>query len=301
MITYGVVTHGGAGSPVEFLDGCTEACEAALSLLKVGRSALDAVVEAVRILEDDGRFNAGSGSALRLDGTTIEMDAAVMDSRGYIGIVISIRDVKNPVLVARAIIETPHIALSSQGATAFARKRGFPPFRQISQYAQERHKRIERLIREGRLGEENPRWQNRNVETFWNFDAPSDKDICSCDTVGAVALDKEGILAVATSTGGASPMMMGRVGDSPMIGCGFYAGPSAAVATTGVGEEIIKKMVAKTVYDMVSQGEEIRTASEKGISMVPSNVMVGLIALSREGFAAVSNRQMAYSVRIRED
>jgi L-asparaginase/beta-aspartyl-peptidase (threonine type) len=300
MIRYGAVTHGGAMSSEEFTDGCSAACESAFRLLGAGRSALDAVVEAVRLLEDDGRFNAGSGSVLRLDGTTIEMDAAVMDSGGRIGVVISIREVKNPVLVARAVIDTPHVALSAQGATAFARKWGFPPCRQVSKHALERHKRIERLIREGKLGEVDPRWQNCDVEALWNFDAVSYKDVFSCDTVGAVALDKEGSLAVATSTGGASPMMLGRVGDSPMIGCGFYAGPLGAMAVTGIGEEIIKKMLAKTVYDMVSRGEDTTVALENGISMFAEDVAVGVIALTREGFAAVSNRQMAYAVRIME-
>ncbi|MGD0885173.1 MAG: isoaspartyl peptidase/L-asparaginase [Thermodesulfovibrionales bacterium] len=301
MIRYGAATHGGAMSSEEFTDGCSAACESAFRLLGAGRSALDAVVEAVRILEDDGRFNAGSGSVLRLDGTTIEMDAAVMDSRGRLGVVISIRDVKNPVLVARAVVGTPHVALSAQGATAFARKRGFPPFRQVSEHALERHKRIEQLVREGKLGKDNPMWQNCDVESLWNFDTPSYRDIFSCDTVGAIALDKEGSLAVATSTGGASPMLLGRVGDSPMIGCGFYAGPLGAMAATGIGEEIIKKMLAKTVYDMVSRGEDIRLASENGISMFAQDVAVGLLALTREGIAAASNRQMAYAVRIMED
>jgi L-asparaginase/beta-aspartyl-peptidase (threonine type) len=109
MIQFGVVTHGGAGSPVEFSDGCETACRAAFALLKEGTPALDAAVEAAIILEDDGRFNAGSGSFLRLDGKTIEMDAAVMDSRNTVGAVISIRDVKNPVLIAREGGMTPFV------------------------------------------------------------------------------------------------------------------------------------------------------------------------------------------------
>lgn len=85
MIQFGVVAHGGAGSPAELSDGCEKACQAAFALLQEGKSALDAAVEAARILEDDGRFNAGSGSVLRLDGKTIEMDAGVMDSKNNMG------------------------------------------------------------------------------------------------------------------------------------------------------------------------------------------------------------------------
>jgi len=300
MILYGVVTHGGAGSPEEFSDGCDKAAAASFRMLESGVSALDAVVEAVRILEDDSRFNAGSGSVLRLDGKTIEMDAAVMDSAGNIGIVISIRDVKNPVLVARAVIGTPHVALSGQGATAFARKCGFPHFLHVSQRARERHERIRHLIREGNLGEENPLWRGHDIESFWNFDELPFSDFVSCDTVGAVAMDKTGRLAVATSTGGAAPMMLGRVGDSPLIGCGFYAGSSCAVAATGIGEEIIKKMLARYVYDVVVGGESVGAAAERGIGLFSPDFATGVIALSQKGYATASNRRMARAVLVRE-
>ncbi len=300
MINYGVVAHGGVGSPVKFSDGCEAACDAAFRLLGSGSSALDAVVEAARILEDDGRFNAGSGSALRLDGRTIEMDAGVMDSRNNIGVVISIRDVKNPVLVARAVIETPHVALSGQGAVAFARRRGFEPFHQVSSFSLERYQRLKQLIKEGRLGEEDPRWQEYDVESLWNFDDVSFGEIFSCDTIGVAAIDKDGNSAVANSTGGASPMMLGRVGNSPMIGCGFYAGPACAVAATGVGEEIIKRILAKTVYDMVSYGADIKTACEKGVDIFQPEIPVGIIGISKKGHAVSSNREMASYALMKE-
>jgi len=299
-ILYGVVVHGGAGSPAELSDGCKAACESAFSLLEAGISALDAVVEAARILEDDGRFNAGSGSVLRLDGKTIEMDAGVMDSRNNMGMVISIRGVKNPVLVARAIMHTPHVALSGRGAAAFARKQGFLPFHQVSPRSLERFKKVRELIKEGKVGEENPRWIGYDVESLWNFEDVSYRDLFCCDTIGAVALDKEGNMAVANSTGGASPMMLGRVGDSPLIGCGFYAGPACAVAATGIGEEIIKRMLAKTVNDMVFYGEDIRTACEKGINIFPPEITVGIIGISRTGYAVTSNRGMASYALMRE-
>jgi len=299
MILYGVVVHGGAGSPAQLADRCRAACESAFSLLEDGRGALDAVVEAARILEDDGRFNAGSGSVLRLDGKTIEMDASVMDSNLNIGIVIAIRNVKNPILVARAIMETPHVALSGEGATAFARKKGFGPFRQVSERALEQYKRIKQFIKEGKLTKESLLWKGKDIESLWNFEDVSYKEVFS-DTVGAVAIDKEGILATANSTGGFSPMMLGRVGDTAMTGCGFYAGPSCAVVATGMGEEIIRKMLAKTVYDMVSRGDDIRRACEKGVEMFPSEITVGIIAISRSGFAVVSNTDMAHYVLVKE-
>ncbi|MEW6214438.1 MAG: isoaspartyl peptidase/L-asparaginase [Nitrospirota bacterium] len=343
MILFGVVVHGGAGSSAHFTDGCKAACESAFNLLEAGRSALDAVVEAARVLEDDDRFNAGSGSVLRMDGKTIEMDAAVMDSRGNIGIVIAIRDVKNPILVARAVMETPHVALTGQGATAFAKRRGFAPFHQVSQKALKQYERVRQLIKENRLSELNPRWQGYDVESLWNFDDVSYKDVFSCktnksdsgikgnennplsppfnsplskggyrgvksgkgkfsrDTIGAVAIDKDGKLAVANSTGGSSPMMLGRVGDSPIVGCGFYAGSACAVVITGVGEEIIKRMLAKTVYDMIFNGEDVKTACEKGVNMFPPEIIVGIIAISRRGYAVMSNTEIANYILVKEE
>jgi len=299
MIHYGVLAHGGAGSPSHFSDGCKAACESAFNLLEAGKSSLDAVVKAACILEDDGRFNAGSGSVLRLDGKTIEMDASVMDSKGNIGIVISIRNVKNPILVARAVMETPHVALAGEGATAFARKRGIQPFHKSSKRALERYQRVKQCIKKNRLGKESPLWRGHDIETLWNFPDVSYKDVF-CDTIGAVAIDKKGVLAVANSTGGFSPMMLGRVGDTPMIGCGFYAGPVCALATTGMGEEIIKRMFAKALYDMMSHGEDIKKACKKGIKMFPNEIKVGIITISKAGYAIESNTEMAHYALVKE-
>jgi len=299
MIHYGIVVHGGAGSPVQLTDGCKKACKRAIGILEAGESSLDAVAEAVRVLEDDGRFNAGTGSALRLDGKTIEMDAAIMNSGGKIGVVIAIKKIKNPVLAARAVLQTPHIALAGDGATVFARRQGLRTFRKPSESAVDRYKKVKQIIREKRLGEEVLQWKGYDIESFWNFMDKSYQD-AFCDTVGAVAIDRRGILSVATSTGGFSPMMQGRVGDSPMIGCGFYAGPACAIASTGFGEEIIKRMLAKTVYDMVSQGENIRRACERGIDMFPSETKVGIIGISKQGFISLSNTEMAHYSLIKE-
>jgi L-asparaginase / beta-aspartyl-peptidase len=293
MIRYGIVVHGGVGSPLRLSDGCKKACSSAFNLLKEGSGALEAVVQAARLLEDDGRFNAGSGSTLRLDGTTVEMDAGLMDSKGRLGIAISVRNVRNPILLARAIMETPHVALAAHGAELFARKRGLKPFGKPSRQSLERYKRLLHTIRQGDLGEHDPRWKECDIQSLWNFEVPF-SDVIGTDTIGAVALDRGGNLAVANSTGGASPMLLGRVGDSPMIGCGFYAGSSAAVACTGTGEEIIKRMLARTVYDLIARGELAKEACRNGIRPFLSDSPVGVIAISRAGCAIVSNRQMAH-------
>lgn len=291
MVEFGVVAHGGVGTEDALSDGCKAACEAAFRMLEDDKCALDAVTEACRILEDDGRFNAGSGSVLRIDGNTVEMDAAVMDSEKAVGVVINIRNVKNPVLVAREVTKTPHVALAGRGAEAFAEKIGAEPFPGVSEKALQRFHKTMRLFREGKIGEINPLWKDADKNFF---------DGISFDTVGAVALDRKGSFAVATSTGGASPMMVGRVGDTPMIGCGFYAGPAGAVAVTGIGEEIVRKMLARAVYDVIENEGDVEAAGSRGIGLFDPGIAAGLIVISKKGFAVSANRSMARHVMVRE-
>ncbi|MDH4231767.1 MAG: isoaspartyl peptidase/L-asparaginase [Nitrospirota bacterium] len=285
MIDFGVVVHGGAGTPEEYADGCRTACEAAFRMLENGTDSLDAAVEAARLLEDDERFNAGSGSALRIDGKTVEMDAAVMDSGGHIGIVINIRNQKNPVLVARAVIDTPHIALAGRGAEEFAARAGFGPYRHVSEQSLKRYEKMMGLVREGKAAQVNPLWKEVDSAFVRRF---------SCDTVGVVTLDRRGVFAVATSTGGAMPMLVGRVGDTPMPGCGFYAGASGAVAATGIGEEIVRHMLSRTVYDRIHQGMDLQRACEENISLFPRDITAGIIGISRNGYGIFANATMAH-------
>ena len=178
----------GLGLPYASVTGARKPAHAAFELLKRGSSALDAVVEAARMLEDDGRFNAGSGSTLRLDGKTIEMDAGLMDSQGHLGIVISVRNVRNPILLAHALMQTPHVALAGEGADLFARRQGLKRFNRPSRHSRERYRRLLRTIKKGRLGEHDPRWEDCDIRSLWNFEVPYDV-ILGTDTIGAVALD----------------------------------------------------------------------------------------------------------------
>lgn len=261
-------------------------------MLKEGGSALEAAIEAVRLLEDDGRFNAGSGSSLRLDGRTVEMDAGVMDSAGRIGMVMALRDVRNPILAARAVMETPHVALAGRGATLFARQRGLAPSLPISGRALERHRKTQRLIREGRLEARDGRWKGSDLSSLWNFEVAYG-EVFPTDTVGAVAIDRSGDVAAAASTGGAPPMMLGRVGDTALVGSGLYAGSGAAVTVTGIGEEIIRKMLSKTVYDLIRDGQETDAACGEGLALFPPEMATGIIAISAYGYAIKANRRMA--------
>lgn len=293
MLSYGLVVHGGVGSPAAWKDGCEKAVAAGLQKLKGGAGAVDVAVETVVLLEDDGRYNAGSGSSLRLDGSTIEMDASVMDSRGSLGCVAAIRRVKNPVRVAREVMDSPHVLLCGEGAEGFARACGYDDYYQPSPHAREVYEQIRQALTDGRFEEMRAAWKSFDLRRHWNFPVSYEKVFAGCDTVGVAVLDGSGTLATALSTGGASPMLHGRVGDTPLVGCGFYAGPAAAVAATGIGEEIIRRMLARSVYDAISQGEDVARACEKAVASVPREVPVGVIAISRRGSAIVANRDMA--------
>ncbi|MBI4564632.1 MAG: isoaspartyl peptidase/L-asparaginase [Planctomycetes bacterium] len=293
MIRYGIVVHGGVGSPIAWKDGCVQAVRRGMGILERGGNAVDAAVESAVTLEDDGRYNAGSGSYLRLDGATIEMDASVMDSCGELGSVAAIQRVRNPVLVAREVMKSPHVLMCGEGAVKFARRCGFSDYYQPSSRAREHYETIRQALSGGRFEEMRQAWKDFDLKRHWNFPVPYESVFAGCDTIGAVALDPAGVLATACSTGGASPMLHGRVGDTPLVGCGFYAGPAAAVATTGIGEEIIRRMLARAVYDWIAQGEEVHRACERAVGGMPPEVPVGVIAVSRRGAATAASRDMA--------
>lgn len=300
MIRFGIVTHGGVGAPRSMDDGCSSAAEAGLRALHKGGSALDAVIAAAVVLEDDPRFNAGTGSVIRLDGKTIEMDASLMTSEGEIGVVAAIQFVKNPVLIAREVMRTPHMILSGEGAIRFARLRGFPHFYSPTPRAQERHQKVVQLLRERKMDDFRPNWRNADVRALWNFQSRY-AEVFGTDTIGAVAVDERGLFAVANSTGGATPMLLGRIGDTPILGAGFYAGPAGAVATTGIGEEIIRRQAARAVYDRITAGETPPQACERVVAAFPQEIPFGVIAISRRGIGIADNREMARAFQGADD
>ncbi|MBM3270883.1 MAG: isoaspartyl peptidase/L-asparaginase [Candidatus Sericytochromatia bacterium] len=287
-----IATHGGAAAPAAFSDGCLAAARRGREMLDAGAPALDAAVAAVRLLEDDGRFNAGSGSVLRMDGVSIEMDAALMDTRGRLASVAAVYDVKNPILLALEVSRTPHVMLVGEGAVAFARKRGFPEHRHMpSERAVRIYREICAQLRD-RDFSDMPAWEAFDLVANWNFARGPDDALAACDTVGAVCCDLEGHLAVASSTGGAAPMLRGRVGDTPIVGSGFFAGEHGAVAATGLGEEIIRQTLALRVYERLAAGLSAQEACEWGVARFPPAVDVGVIAATRAGTGIASNRDM---------
>ncbi len=233
-MTWTIALHGGATEvePDEedaYRAGCLRALEAGRTILESGGSAVDAVAAAIRVLEDDPTFNAGTGSAKREDGS-VEMDAALMDgSTLALGAVTVIKDVRNPIGVAMALMQEETCMLAGEGAQAFAQDRG--------------------------LGHQSVR-PPRGV--------PERERIHSHDTVGCVARDRSGRLAAGTSTGGLDGALAGRVGDSPLPGCGFYADDEmGAVVLSGDGEMIARTMAAaRILHDFPSRSpaEAIRRA-----------------------------------------
>lgn len=328
-MSHAILTHGGAASPNAYSDGCVAAARAAEAALASGGDALAAALAATVVLEDDPRFNAGTGSNLRLDGRIIEMDASVMTSDGKFGGVTNLQRVKNPVLVAARVRDTPHLLIGGEGATAFARRLGFADYDPTTEGARRKYERAMAELRgqgDGHYADDAAAWRDVALDKFWNLPgevlgsgakagqiagdlrgaAPGPKDDMErprlrvrkpddegCDTVGAVVRDSSGRFAATASTGGTLYMLRGRIGDSPLMGCGVYAGPHGAVAATGIGEEIVRRFLSKTVYDWLTNGMSAQAAAERGVSLFPREVDVGLLVIGENDHAIAANRDMA--------
>jgi len=272
-----IITHCGAGSSPEVKDIAEKAGKVGLEILKKGGKAIDAVEEAIVLLEDDERLNAGTGSRMRINGR-IQMDAAIMDSNLNCGAVAAIMNVKNPIRVARKVMETPHIVIVGEDATNFARRMGFEYFDPTTKKSKESLEEAKKKIQRGDL----PKWAKKWKEMEWK------------ETVGAVAIDSKGEFASGSSTGGTSFMLPGRVGDTPLIGCGIYAGKEGAVSVTGVGEEIIKRVLSKSIYDWIASGRKVQEACHSAIALFDEEFPIGVIAISKKDWGVASNREMAW-------
>jgi len=293
-----VVTHGGVGSPSSLADGPRAAADTALRVLIAGGSSLDAALAGTVWLENDPRFNAGTGANIRLDGRTIQMDASIMTGEGRFAAVGAIERVRNPVLVARAVMDsTPHLFLVGEGATRFAHQIGFEDVVPVSADAEAKYR-----LRMKRQAEVFARTDTSFFDwrRYWNFPGPLPADVLGWgkrgDTVGTVARDARGRFAATLSTGGTSVTLCGRVGDVPVYGAGLYAGPAGAVACTGEGEEIIKRFMARSVYEALASGVPARRAVERVVAEFPDRFDLGLIAVDRDGWGVAANRDMAYGM-----
>jgi len=293
-----VIAHGGVGSPREWSDGCRSAVDAALKALEAGGDPVDAAVAGVVVLEDDSRFNAGTGSCVRLDGKTIQMDASVMRSDGAFGAVAGIERVRNPVRVARAVMDSPHLLLQGDGATRFARTLGMPDYDPTTPDALRRSRDRQAVL----LGADvPPEWQSFDWRAHWNFEAPLPDalraDGGAHDTVGVAVRSADGRFAAALSTGGLSLAMHGRVGDVPILGAGLYAGQGGAVAATGTGERIVEAGLARQIHGLLASGSSAREAADHGVALLRGSGDIGIIVVSVGALAAAANRPMAWAGR----
>jgi beta-aspartyl-peptidase (threonine type) len=269
-VRWALIVHGGAkemqpGEEDANREGILEAARAGSAILSDGGSAVDAVEAAIRVLEDRPIFNAGRGSAPNEAGG-VEMCAGLMDGRDLsAGAVGAIREVRNPISVARKLLPEKEVLLVGEGALLFARKHAMPTASD------------EELLAEG------------------------EKELATHDTVGAVALDRGGNLAAGTSTGGLDGQKVGRIGDSPLPGSGLYADNHiGAVSYSGDGESIARLSLASRVMAAMEDGQEMETAIERGLEKLPgvggASGDGGAIGITKEGRLAWAHNSPDFAV-----
>jgi beta-aspartyl-peptidase (threonine type) len=276
-----LVVHAGAG-PISLehyarnRPGVGEAIAKVAPILQAGAPALEAVELTVRLLEEDPRFNAGVGSSLRLDGS-IRFDATIMDGSTLRGAGIAFaRGVQYPVTLARMLLErTEFVLLAGEDVNQFALDCG-----------------LELLPDEYFITEERRQlWERKKVAG----ETPADQVVNSGGTVGATALDINGRLAAATSTGGLVLSPQGRIGDSAILGAGTFANEFAAVSCTGVGESIMRVAMARYCVDLVEQGRSAQEAAEVAIKLQHDRTpgTSGLVALDAKGGIGIAYNSRA--------
>ena len=283
-----IAVHGGAWDiPKDqqrgHLRGCRKAAELGHDFLERGESALDAVEAAVALMEDDPIFDAGRGSVLNQSGQ-VEMDAIIMDGRTLrSGSVAALRHIQNPIRVARVLMErTPYAMIAGEGALEFALANGF---KECS----------EEDLLVGRELEDYRDFKKTGVLRTHEVFAGEQRN-----TVGACALDKHANVAAATSTGGIPRKIKGRVGDSPIIGCGAYADDKiGAASATGWGEQIMSVVLSKTALDILKECQDPVKSSRRAINILANRVdgYGGIIMIGVKGKVGLCHNtpKMAFS------
>ena len=294
----GFMIHGGAGvirrgdltpqKEKEYKDKLEEALFAGYKALQSGKSSLDAVEIAIKILEDSPLFNAGKGAVFTADGKN-ELDAAIMDGSNLkAGAVAGLHKVKNPISLARAVMEkSPHVMMIGNGAEKFAKSVGIELVPEKYFWTQERWDQLQQIIKREKEKEkqkkQNPSSQNTEFEV---------EKAEKYGTVGAVALDSMGNIAAGTSTGGMTYKKFGRVGDVPIIGAGTFANnETCAVSATGWGEYFIRLGVARDISALMEyRAMPVQNAADMVIKTKLQNLGGdgGIIAMDKFGNMAIS-------------
>ena len=299
-MTTALIVHGGAGtwrpgSDADALASTTKAVALGRAILQAGGSALDAAIAAAVALEDDPIFNAGTGGVLNYDGF-VEFDACVMlatPSSGAtrpkppkIGAVSALQRVKNPILIAREVMEkTDHVMLAGEGAQRFARALGHADYDPITVA-----RRDDWAAKKALLDDANT--VNNGSGSLKMREFIRKHPDYAGGTIGAVALDNNGMLCACTSTGGVTMKLVGRVGDTSMPGCGTYATPLAAISATGTGEFVIRALAARQIADNVAAGLSLKAATDAVLDdlVTDFDADVGFIGIDASGNAVGAHR-----------
>lgn len=292
------IAHGGASNPAKNSDGPRRAVDAALAALARGADPVDAAVAGVVVLEDDPRFNAGTGSRVRIDGETVQMDASLMTSEGRFAAIGVIERVKNPIVVTRAVLDTPHLFLAGDGATRFARTLGLPDYDPATEEMKAKTREIQAKLRakDPTLPET---WKDFDWRRHWNFDKTLREAglDAGTDTVGVAVRSTDGRFAVALSTGGTSITLRGRVGDVPVYGAGLWAGRSGAIAATGDGERIIEAGLAREAHRWIEEGATSEQVAARAVETIRPKGSIGLIVIGATDMSAAADKEMAWAAR----
>ncbi len=308
----GFVIHGGAGvikrgsltpeQEKEYRAKLEEAVLAGYKALQDGKTSLDAVQTAIMIMENSPLFNAGKGAVFNADGKN-ELDASIMDGQTQnAGAVAGLHKVKNPILLARAVMEkSPHVMMIGEGAETFAKENNIELVPEKYFYTDSRWNSLQKIIEAEKVKMKAEK-EGKKVSVNEEFEKPSNK----FGTVGAVALDKNGNLAAGTSTGGMTYKKYGRVGDVPVIGAGTYANnETCAVSATGWGEYFIRLSVAKDISSQMEyRALPVQNAADNVIQQKLQKLGGdgGVIALDKFGNIGISfNSEGMYRAYIDKD
>ncbi len=290
---FAIVIHGGAGTILKkdmtdekekaFKDKLTEALNAGYLVLENGGNSTDAVIEAIKVMEDSPLFNAGKGAVFTNEATN-EMDASIMEGKTQnAGAVCGIRTVKNPITAAKLVMDkSPHVMLCGTGADDYARNNGLEIVDEKYFFSPERYQQLQKIIKSEKI-----QLDHDHIEDDQGYEiSPDELKDSKYGTVGAVALDKNGNITAGTSTGGMTNKKYGRIGDSPIIGAGTYANNnSCGISCTGHGEFFIRKVVA---YDVAAMMEYKEMSLKEAANYIINEKLVefggsgGLIGLDKD-------------------
>jgi len=291
---YSIIVHGGVGAVPHdkeeaVIAGVREAALTGKVVLAGGGSSLDAVETAIKVLEDNPLFNAGTGSVLTFDGE-VEMDAAVAygPALGF-GAIAGIKNIQHPISLARMVMEkTDHVLLQGAGAQEFARMMGIAPHNPVTEERRVQWREYRERFLRGDAGD----WPKLKA-------LMKEHPEFMHGTVGAVAVDEKGGVTAGTSTGGVFLKLLGRVGDTPLPGAGTYATTFGGASSTGLGESMMRTLITKTACDFMRMGLDAQGAASSAVNML-SNILgteAGIIVVDNQGGVGFARNtpQMAYA------